>query len=214
MYFEIVVARLDVGVERLAALSARLSDVERRRAQRFRFERDRRRYVVSRARLRELLGERTGDDPRAVELVYGRNGKPALARTALHFSVSHREELVVYAFARAREIGVDLEALRPLRDADDIAARFFSRHENETYRALAPRERTLGFFNCWTRKEAFVKALGDGLSMPLDDFAVSLAPGEPPEVLQIARVRGNGGWRLHSFAPQAGFIAAVAIPPG
>jgi 4'-phosphopantetheinyl transferase len=213
VYFEIVVARLDVGVERVAALSARLSDAEHCRAERFRFARDRRRYVVARGRLRELLGERTGEDPRAVELVYGRNGKPALARPGLHFSVSHREELVVYAFSPGREIGVDLEAVRPLRDADDIAARFFSRHENETYRALAPRDRTLGFFNCWTRKEAFVKALGDGLSMPLDDFGVSLAPGEPPEVLQIAGVRGDGGWRLHSFAPQAGFVAAVAIPP-
>ena len=213
MYFEIVAARLDVGVERVAALSARLSDAERRRAERFRFERDRRRYVVARGRLRELLGERTGEDPRAVELVYGRNGKPALAQPGLHFSVSHRAELVAYAFAPGREIGVDLEAVRPLPDADDIAARFFSRHENETYRGLAPRDRTLGFFNCWTRKEAFVKALGDGLSMPLDDFGVSLAPGERPEVLQIAGVCGDGGWRLHSFAPQAGFIAAVAIPP-
>jgi len=212
--FDVVVGRLDVSAEGLAARSALLSDGERQRAGRFRFERDRRRYIVARARLRELLAERIGRNARAVQLVYGRNGKPALARPELYFNVSHCEELAVFAFARSGEIGVDVEAVRPLGDADELAGRLFSPDENQVYAALARSERLLGFFNCWTRKEAFVKAHGEGLSMPLDRFAVTLAPGEAPKVLQISGVPGDGGWRLHSFVPAAGYVAAVALPPG
>jgi 4'-phosphopantetheinyl transferase len=122
-------------------------------------------------------------------------GKPALSRrfanSDLRFNVSHSEDVAVYAFSRGREIGVDVEAVRELRDADDIAVRFFSRRENEAYLALDPRDRLLGFFNCWTRKEAFIKALGDGLYYPLDCFDVSLAPDEPARILRVENTPGN-----------------------
>jgi 4'-phosphopantetheinyl transferase len=211
--FELVVARLDESAEGVAALATLLSKSEQDRAARFRFERDRRRYTVARGRLRELLASRLGEEPRALEFVYGDNGKPALAHASLHFNVSHCGDLAVYAFSRERAIGVDVEALHPIREADGIAAQFFSRVETQAFCALDAASRTLGFYNCWTRKEAMVKAIGDGLAMPLDGFAVSLAPGDTARVLHIAGRQGDGGWRLHSFTPRPGFVAALAIAP-
>ena len=199
---EVVVARLNEPTESVAALSGSLSEEEASRAARLRFERDRRRFIVARARLRQLLAARLGVSPEAVEFVYGKNGKPALGQRFMdpdwRFNVSHCDDVAVYAFSRRRDVGIDVEAVRPVREADAIAARFFSRREYAAYSALAPRDRPLGFLQCWTRKEAVVKALGDGLSMPLDEFDVSRAPG----------------WRLHSFAPLPGFIAAVACHHG
>lgn len=180
----------------------------------FAFDRDRDRFVVARARLRELLGSRLGVRPEAVELECGAHGKPALAGrfadTNLRFNVSHCDDIAGYAFSSGREVGIDVEAIRALPDADDIAARFFSRRENAAYQALEPRDRPLGFFQCWTRKEAFIKALGEGLSHPLDSFDVSLAPGEPARILRIESTPGDDrGWRLESLTPAPGFAAAV-----
>ncbi|HEV8106750.1 MAG TPA: 4'-phosphopantetheinyl transferase superfamily protein [Burkholderiales bacterium] len=200
---QVVVARLDPGPHKARALAPSLSPAERSRAARFRFDRERRRFIVARARLRELLAERLDVPPESIELVYGREGKPALAerfaRSGWRFNLSHCGELAVYAFSRAGEVGVDVEAVHAIAEADAIAARVFSRREHEAYRALAPTERPLAFFRCWTRKEAFVKALGGGLSMPLAEVDVAHAPP---------------GWRLHSFSPLPGFIGALATESG
>jgi 4'-phosphopantetheinyl transferase len=211
---EVVVTRLDAEPDVARASAALLSDAERQRAARFAFERDRRRFTVARARLRQLLGARLGVQPDSVELTYGAHGKPALARrfadSGLRFNVSHAEDIAVYAFSLGREIGIDVETVRMIRDADDIAARFFSRRENEDYLALDSRDKPLGFFNCWTRKEAFIKALGDGLYHPLDRFDVSLAPGEPAEILRVESTSGDDcGWRMEGFSPAPGFVAAI-----
>lgn len=200
---EVLAVSLDLAPERVEVLARCLCDAERRRAARFRLARDRRRFTVARARLRELLAERLRLAPQAVEFEYGRNGKPALAaccaQAGWRFNVSHCEDLALYAFAREREVGVDVEAVRPLPEADALAARCFSPGERRAYLGLEPRERPLGFLRCWTRKEAFVKALGEGLSMPLAELDVSLPPP---------------GWRFHSFSPLPGFIAAVATHHG
>jgi 4'-phosphopantetheinyl transferase len=210
---EVVVAHLDAGPDAVRALAALLSEDERQRAGRFVFARDRRRFTVARGLLRRLLGERLGVSPGSVELVYGRRGKPALAQSfagaGLGFNVSHCNGVAVYGFTRGAEIGIDVETVRALPDADEIAARAFSRRENEAYLALDPRDRPLGFFNCWTRKEAFVKALGDGLRHGLDRFDVSLAPGEPARLLRVADLPGERcGWSLRSFSPGAGMVGA------
>jgi 4'-phosphopantetheinyl transferase len=213
-FAEVVVTRLDVGLEALSELEPLLSDTERYRASRLALDRDRRRFSVARARLRQLLSARLDARPESVELAYGVHGKPLLARpfadSDLRFNVSHSGDMAVYVFSRGREIGIDVEAVRAVPDADDIAARFFSRRENEAYHALAPRDRQLGFFNCWTRKEAYVKALGGGLSHSFDSFDVSLAPGEAAQIL-----RRNAGddrrWRVCSFTPIPGYVAAVVI---
>src|SRR2546428_1011047 len=132
---EVVMARLDPQPEAVRALAAWLSDAERQRAGRFHFARDRRRFVVARARLRQLLAARCRTRPESVELAYGKNGKPALARrfadTDWRFNVAHCDEVAVYAFSRGRDVGIDIEAIRADREADDIAARVFSRREHE-----------------------------------------------------------------------------------
>jgi 4'-phosphopantetheinyl transferase len=212
---EVTVTRLDVGTEAVHASAALLSDAERQRATRIRADRDRRRFIVARARLRQLLAAGLGVQPESVEFVYGTHGKPALAPrfadSNLRFNVSHCDDVAVYALSSGREIGVDVEAVCWIPDADDIVARFFSRHETKTFRALDPVDKPLGFFNCWTRKEAFIKALGDGLSYPLDRFDVSLAPGQPAKILRVENRPGDEcGWTMDSFSPAPGFVAAVA----
>ena len=206
---DLVVKRLDV-----APVAASLSECERQRASRFTFERERSRFIVARATLRQLLAARLGVRPEEVELVCGAHGKPSLgprfADSDLHFNVSHCDDLAVYAFSWGHEIGVDVEAVRWFVDAGDVAARFFSPRENAAYAALDSLERPLGFFNCWTRKEAFIKALGDGLSHPLDSFDVTLAPNEPPKILRVDNTPGEQcGWSMDSFVPMPGFVAAV-----
>jgi 4'-phosphopantetheinyl transferase len=170
------VALLQGGTAEIGALWQWLSPAERQRAQRFAFEQDRRRYIEGRARLREQLGLRLGVAPAEVEITVGRHGKPALggrqARSRWRFNVSHCDAVALYAFAQAREVGVDVEAVRALQAADDAAVANFSPLEQRSYAALASGERAQGFFNCWTRKEAFVKALGCGLRMPLRHFDV------------------------------------------
>jgi len=213
---ELAITCLDVGAGELRAAAALLSDAERERAARFAFQHDCRRYIVARARLRELLGARLAVQPQAVEFSYGPHGKPALAPrfadSALCFNVSHCEDVAVHALAVGREVGVDVEVVRALPDADAIAARFFSPRESEAYRALDPHHRPAGFFNCWTRKEAFVKALGDGLAYPLNRFDVSLAPGARARILRVGNTPGERcGWALQSFAPGPGVVGAVVF---
>ena len=213
---EVVVARLDVAPDAVRASAALLSEAERQRASRFAFDRDRCRFVVARSRLRQLLGARLEVRPQAVELGYGKRGKPALAGrfadSDLRFNLSHCDDVALYAFSSGREIGVDVEAVRAIPDGDAIAACMFSRGENEVYCSLEPRDKPLGFFNCWTRKEAFIKALGDGLYHPLDRFEVSLAPGEPARILRVESTTGDQcGWTLHSFLPRPGLIGAVVV---
>lgn len=197
---EVVAARLNQGSEALRAMWELLTDAERRRALRLRFERDRRRFVVARARLRELLAERLGAQPQALDLVSGPGGKPALApklaASGWRFNLSHCDELAVYAFSRGRELGIDLEAIRPVGEADAIAERFFAPGEQQIYRSLTCEERGPGFLRLWTRKEALAKGLGAGLCVPLEALDTS-AP--PP------------GWRIESFLPERGFIGALAI---
>lgn len=214
--YELYTTRLDLAPRAVTALAELLSDDEQQRASRLVFHRDRARFIVARARLRQLLGARLGVSPASVEFSYGPRGKPALAARLgdcrLCFNVSHSEDVAVYGFALDREIGVDVEAVRELPDAEEIAARCFSPRENEAYLALSPRDRPLGFFNCWTRKEAFIKALGEGLSHPLERFDVSLGPGEPARILRLGgRAGEHCGWRVQGFSPAPGFVAAIVI---
>lgn len=196
---EVVASRLDLDPGAVAARAGWLHDDECRRAGRFRLARDRRRYVVARGLLRELLAARLGIHPRAVEFSYGAHGKPCLAPGSavgdLRFSVSHSGELALFAFCRGREVGVDVEAVVPMRDADAVARHFFPRSELRAYRALPPQDRERGFFTCWTRKEATLKALGGGLQSALSEFDA------PP------------GWSLSSFSPAPGHAAALAVEP-
>jgi 4'-phosphopantetheinyl transferase len=210
---------LDGHVDDLPRLTGALSVDERARAGRFHFRRDRDRFVTRRAVLRTILGGYLRREPAEVEFLYGRHGKPALAGPAgkeLSFSLSHSGSAALYAVAPGAEIGVDVEALRPWVDADDVAEQFFSRREVATLRALPEPPRSSCTLACWTRKEAFVKAHGDGLSIPLDQFDVALAPGEPPALLRTAWDPNEAGrWSLFDLtAEHPGHVSALAARGG
>jgi len=213
---DLVVARLECSaLSRCKAIDV-LSADERDRAARFLAERERDRFIVARATLRRLLGERLGVPADAVRLRMEKHGKPALAwpfaASGLRFNVSHSEGLAVYGFAWQREIGVDVEALREVDGAEAIARRFFSRRESQAFLALPPADRPVAFLNCWTRKEAFIKAIGEGLSHPLGAFDVSLEPGQPASLLRVGERPGHeSGWALHAFDPAPGFVGAFVV---
>ena len=201
------------GIDRLAHS---LSLEECKRAERFYFPKDRLRFIVRRGLLRTILGYYSGIEPSRVQLCYGSNGKPALEKissaAAFRFNMSRSGDLALYAVTRYVEIGVDLEGVGRLPDAEQIVERFFSPAERATFHSLPSDQKLHAFFNCWTRKEAYLKALGDGLSRSLDDFDVSLAPGEPARLL---RVKGNphevSRWSLCELNPAKGYAAALAV---
>jgi len=190
-----------------------LSADERERGRRFRFERDRRRFVAARGLLRVLLGRYLDVHPAGVRFGYGPRGKPFLASgDGLRFNVSHSGGLALLAFAWRREVGVDVERVRPVPEAEDIARRYFSPWEAADLLRLPEGERAAAFFRCWTRKEAFVKATGDGLSRPLDGFDVTVAPGEPARVVRVAgEPEVAGRFWIEDVSPGRGFAAAVAF---
>jgi 4'-phosphopantetheinyl transferase len=164
--------------------------------------------------LRQLLGRRLGIDPAAVALEVSEHGKPTFGAahrpSDLAFNVSHSGSLAVYAFARRRAVGVDIEELRDIPDAEGLAARFFAPTEIAAFRAVSPDRRNLAFLACWTRKEAFVKAIGAGLSHPLDAFDVTVDPEGPARITRIgARSSGDLGWSMASFRPRDGYIGAL-----
>lgn len=213
---EVVVLGLDVATDAFRASAALLSGAERDRASSFAFDSDRRRFTIARAGLRTLLAARLGLTPEAVELTYGKNGKPALAseqaESGLRFNVSHAANVAAYAFSFGQDIGVDVENIREVANADGIAARFFSARENQAYHTLDPEDKPLGFLNCWTRKEAFIKATGQGLAQRLDAFVVSLAPDEPARFLDIDGDPGAlARWTLHDLTPPAGYAGALVV---
>lgn len=207
-------APLDIPAERVDELASWLSHDEWQRASRFHLERDRRRFVAGRGMLREILTALLGINPRTLAFFYGESGKPQIAAPAaarsLHFNLAHSDSIAVYAIAK-HALGVDVERIRAMDDAEQIAERFFSPREKLCFMALPAEQRAEGFFNCWTRKEAYLKAIGSGLDDYLDQIEVSLAPGEAPELLGVPN--GSPSWRLHSLTPAAEFVGALAIKP-
>jgi len=192
-----------------------LDQGERDRAEQFRFQRDRERFIVAHGLLRTILGGYLGVAPRQLSFCYGAHGKPALAPergAALSFNLSHAHELALYAITRERAVGVDIEHMRPGIADIAIAERFFSPHEVAALQALPNAERGLAFFTCWTRKEAYIKARGEGLSLPLDQFEVSLTPGAPAALLDVADdQRERDRWELQALDPGPGYVAALAV---
>ncbi|HYA80917.1 MAG TPA: 4'-phosphopantetheinyl transferase superfamily protein, partial [Methylocystis sp.] len=162
----------------LAEFALTLSDDERAQAARFRFERDRARFIRAHGILREVLARYLAASPARLSFVRGPFGKPSLAGAELEFSLSHCEDLVLVAVSRCGAVGVDVERVREISDARSLAARFFTRGENTALAAAPAGERRELFFAIWTRKEAYVKATGEGLSRPLDSFETARL--EPP----------------------------------
>lgn len=188
-----------------------LAAEERQKAARFYFAGDRERYVSARGLLRTLLGAYLRKPPAELSFSYNTWGKPALSDCALEFNLSHSQDLALYALARDRAVGIDVELIRNDPACLEIAEGYFSRREVTTLRALRPSQRAQAFFNCWTRKEALIKAQGQGLSLPLDAFDVSFAPGEPAALLNVeAAARELSRWSLQALTPAPNYVAAVA----
>jgi 4'-phosphopantetheinyl transferase len=194
--------QLDRAPPLLEALERLLAPDERARAGRFRFAIDRERFTARRGLLRTILGDYLELAPESLEFGEAEHGKPYLVRAAvrcdLRFNVS--------------EVGVDVERLRPDVLDDDIPERFFSPREVAALRALEQPDQVAAFFRCWTRKEAYIKALGKGLQLPLDSFDVSLGPGEPaallgtrPDPAQASR------WSMQALSPDPAYAAALVV---
>jgi 4'-phosphopantetheinyl transferase len=195
------------------AATALLAPDERSRAARFHFERDRRRYIVGRAFVRTVLSTYTGTSASDVCFRYSAYGKPALEEPEeVSFNLAHAGGTGLLAIARA-ELGVDLEPAHGGTDDELIARSFFSAAEVEALRALPHEERRQAFLRCWTRKEAFLKATGDGLTVPLHHFEVTLAPNEPAALRWTAWSRSEPrSWRLLDVSWACpGHIAALAL---
>lgn len=204
-------------------LESLLSDAESQRAQRYHFAKDRQRFITRRALLRIILSSYLDVHPGQVQLVSNPFGKPAVDISSLpftnanasrlQFNLSHSAGLVLFAFALDHDIGVDLELVSHDFEFLPIAQQFFSKLEQQVLWSLPIEQRSQAFYCCWTRKEAYIKAQGQGLSLPLDQFDVTLTPGEPARLLDArhAAARPASDWTILHLDPAPGFIGALAI---
>ncbi|HEY9429206.1 MAG TPA: 4'-phosphopantetheinyl transferase superfamily protein [Gemmatimonadaceae bacterium] len=206
---------LDAHGVRLDALARELSDEERSRAGRFVFDADRARFVTGHARLRTILARYLDVAPSALRFGSNAFGKPRVtcgeAVPPIRFNFSHSGRLALCAVARARDVGVDVERIEASESLDEIADRFFSPDEAEALDALPPAQRCQAFYACWSRKEAYVKGHGRGMSMPLDSFDVSLLPGDQDALLADRNECEQSVWTLCDLCPAPGFAAALAV---
>ena len=199
----------------LPRFEAVLSSAERARAKEFRFSRDRTQFIIRHGIRRELLGRYLKRHPSEIDFCYGPSGKPGIKNGGspkpLEFNDSHSGGLALYAVTLACPVGVDVECLRPVPEFQDIATRFFSLREAEMLMALPMESRMEGFFTCWTHKEAFLKATGEGIGQDLTKVEVKLNPRRAVEVLHSSsEPQTQTEWQWHSFFPARGYLAAIA----
>ncbi len=213
-------ASLDCAPQESERLASLLSEDEKARAARLRVPAVRERFIAGRGLLRRLLGMYLGAPPESLRFAYRPHGKPYLhpeiAAPDVRFNLSHSQGLALFAFARGREVGVDLEIVRADRDHTRLASRFFSAREVDALAALDPGDRMAGFFRCWTRKEAYLKARGEGLAIPLDSFSVSVGAGETDCLLEAIGTPSEAArWRIIAVDAAPGYAAALAVegPP-
>ena len=205
-------ACLEQPASTVHALESVLSIQELNRADRFHSDRDRRRYVVSHGILRRVLASYRQTDPRALRFTIGKNGKPALADetgpTALRFNLSHTEDMALIAVTLGREIGVDVERVRPISELESIVESYFTPGERDTLRTMENADRRDAFYRCWTRKESYAKAIGGELAVALGGFDTMLS--QPADLPAGSAARASG-WNLHELLPADGYVGAVAI---
>jgi 4'-phosphopantetheinyl transferase len=212
---EVHIWKVDLFQRAVPDVGAVLSSDELERASRFHFERDRQRFAIAHSSLRIILGSYLNLPPATLTFGQTEYGKPFLTNLkadGLLFNMSHSGDVVVIAVAREREVGIDVEFMRADFATSEVAEHFFSVAEIYTLSGLDPHLRPSAFFNCWTRKEAYVKARGEGLSMPLDQFDVSLAPGMQAAMLgnridESEKCR----WIFHDLQVTPGYAAALVV---
>jgi 4'-phosphopantetheinyl transferase len=195
---------------------ASLSRDEKDRANRFHRKIHKTRFIAGRSLIRLVLGRYLGVQPATLRFIYSREGKPALdpsfTRSDLRFNLAHSEDLALLAVTRSGEIGVDVEHIRPIPDAAALVARFFSSRESHSFNQLPEDVRPAAFFNLWTRKEAWLKATGEGIAHSLNQVEVSFLPHEPARLLSLPSSRQNAAhWTLRELHPARGVAAAFAV---
>src|SRR5258706_3318452 len=205
---------LNQSPARLLELKAVLSPDERARAERFRFDKDRNQFIESRAALRLLLSQYLNVSPTGLTFSKAAHGKPALANgqsnSGLRFNLSRRDGLALVAVTRDREIGIDVELIQADLPLFEIANVSFSENELAILQSLPESQQAAGFYNCWTRKEAYVKARGEGFSFPLKEFDVSLTPGAAAKLLAVrGRNTEVDRWTLQDLSAGDGYVAAL-----
>jgi len=192
-----------------------LSPDERIRANRFHFPRDRNRYVIARSMLRRVLGRYLSLDPKRLQFIYGEMGKPEVEQKPnsrhLRFNLSHSGEFALIALSWNLSVGIDVERVNHQLATEQIAERFFSLRERAILRMIPSGQKAQAFFSCWTRKEAYLKALGKGLSVSLDSFDIECAPGLDPALLRPAPEDCEGAcWRIFVLNPAVGYVGALS----
>ncbi|MEG4984445.1 4'-phosphopantetheinyl transferase superfamily protein [Microcoleus sp. BR0-C5] len=201
----------------LQSLQETLSTDERTKAEGFHFPKGRSQFIVSRGALRAILSSYLHINPHILRFDYNPYGKPSLIATqggnTLRFNLSHSGNMALIAITKNRDIGVDIESINPNFPCLEIAEKFFSPLENSVLRSLPEHLQCTAFFTCWTRKEAYIKAVGKGLSIPLNQFDVSLAPGEPAALLNVEdNPEEASRWSLMELIPSSDMVvAAVAV---
>jgi len=189
-----------------------LSQKETASADSYKFAKDRTVYILARSLLRILSGRYLHEIPENIKFDYGEYGKPDYHfQTSLKFNISHSGNMIVMAFTRNFDIGVDIEKIKDDFDVIDIAQHFFSPDEIQTLEALPEKERVHGFYRCWTRKESFIKAKGSGLSFPLTSFSVSLDADRAELLRTDWDAAEKEEWRLFSFEPAYGYLGALSV---
>ncbi|QZZ20822.1 4'-phosphopantetheinyl transferase superfamily protein [Leptothermofonsia sichuanensis E412] len=204
---------LDVPVGSFHNLAYTLSPDEKQRAERFRFERDRHRYMAGRRALRAILGRYLKTDPAELRFCYGTSGKPALEHLSgkpdLEFNLAHSQNLMLCAVAQNTVVGIDLEYLRPITDLPQLTRRFFAEQEHLAIQSLPADQQLLSFFQHWTCKEALLKAVGEGL-VDLSKVEVLIGDRHIEIVKGVMNAQLTGQWKLHLFCPAPDFVAAIA----
>ncbi len=205
--------KLDISPSFIELMLRPLSPQECDRANRLQFERDRRRFIVSHGVMRIILSRYLGCEPEQVQYQMTENGKPFLEKKPeLHFNLAHSHEIALIAVTPLGEIGIDVEYIRPLEDINRLARQCFSAQEYQQYISLPAPEKQQAFFTCWTRKEAFLKALGSGLAFPLDNFTVSLLSTEPARLVMVSGKHNEStDWTLQAIDCEAKYSAAFAL---
>lgn len=207
-------ASLDAPRTTLQQCRSVLSTDELGRSERFFFERDQKRFAIGRGLLRRILGNYLNRSPAEVEFGYNHRGKPRLAdaTSRLRFNLAHSQELVVYAVALDREVGIDVEAIRVIGDMEEIARRFFAPGEVAQLFSMQRDCRADGFFNCWTRKEAYLKARGDGIGDALTQFEVTLLPDHQAALVRHELLQSEPNrWTFYDLRPASGYAGALAV---
>lgn len=202
-------AFLHLSSKELGSFNTLLAEEERSRAARFILERDQAHYTAAHGILRTLIGAYLKRAPASLRFMQGPQGKPTVVRAdsdpPILFNLSHSHDIAVFAVAHNREVGIDTEFMRPYLAGPRIAERYFSPREVSELNSLREEQRIEGFFLCWTRKEAYVKARGLGLQIPLSSFDVSLIPGTAATL----RSDDESRWDIEAFSPHAGYVGAV-----